>query len=93
MSSWKSQVGQERGQDARRSRTNPRRMEKVRHRWTKCTKRRMERSGTVLPENMHIHDKGRMLSHDLLVEHVGVFFRHDARAHYRVRFCGESWTA
>ena len=38
--------------------------------------------------NMHIHDKGRMLSHDLLVEHVGVFFRHDARAHYRVRFCG-----
>ena len=38
--------------------------------------------------NMHIHDKGRMLSHDLLVEHVSVFFRTDARAHYRVRFCG-----
>ena len=38
--------------------------------------------------NMHIHDKGRMLSHDLLVEHVSLFFRHDARAHYRVRFCG-----
>jgi len=34
--------------------------------------------------NMHIHDKGRMLSHDLLVEHVGVFFRHDARAHYQI---------
>ena len=38
--------------------------------------------------NMHIHDKGRMLSHDLLVEHVGVFFRTDARAQYRIRFCG-----
>ncbi len=38
--------------------------------------------------NLHIHAKGRMLSHDLLVEHVGVFFRTDARAHYRVRFCG-----
>ena len=38
--------------------------------------------------NLHIHAKGRMLSHDLLVEHVGVYFRTDARAHYRVRFCG-----
>ena len=38
--------------------------------------------------NRHIHAKGRMLSHDLLVEHVGVFFRTDARAHYRIRFCG-----
>ena len=38
--------------------------------------------------NRHIHAKGRMLSHDLLVEHVSVFFRTDARAHYRVRFCG-----
>ena len=38
--------------------------------------------------NLHIHARGRMLSHDLLVEHVSVFFRTDARAHYRVRFCG-----
>ena len=38
--------------------------------------------------NRHIHAKGRMLSHDLLVEHVNVFVRQDARAHYRVRFCG-----
>lgn len=38
--------------------------------------------------NRHIHDRGRMLSHDLLVEQVNVFFRTDARAHYRVRFCG-----
>ena len=38
--------------------------------------------------NLHIHPRGRMLSHDLLVEHVSVFFRTDARAHYRVRFCG-----
>ncbi|MEM7600075.1 MAG: DUF1592 domain-containing protein [Verrucomicrobiota bacterium] len=38
--------------------------------------------------NLHIHAKGRMLSHDLLVESVSVFFRTDARAHYRVRFCG-----
>ena len=38
--------------------------------------------------NMHIHNKGRMLSHDLLVEHVGLFFRTDARAQYRIRFCG-----
>lgn len=38
--------------------------------------------------NLHIHAKGRMLSHDLLVENVSVFFRTDARARYRVRFCG-----
>jgi len=38
--------------------------------------------------NRHIHAKGRMLSHDLLVEHVNLFVRQDARAHYRVRFCG-----
>ncbi|MFT5130795.1 MAG: hypothetical protein ACI8W8_004426, partial [Rhodothermales bacterium] len=38
--------------------------------------------------NRHIHDKGRMLSHDLLVEHVSLFFPHDARGHYRIRFCG-----
>ena len=38
--------------------------------------------------NLHIHAKGRMLSHDLLVENVSVHFRTDARAHYRVRFCG-----
>ena len=38
--------------------------------------------------NRHIHAKGRMLSHDLLVEHVNIFVRQDARAHYRVRFCG-----
>jgi len=38
--------------------------------------------------NRHIHAKGRMLSHDLLVEHVSVFFRTDARAYYRVRFSG-----
>jgi hypothetical protein len=38
--------------------------------------------------NRHIHDKGRMLSHDLLVESVNLYFPHDARAHYRLRFCG-----
>ena len=38
--------------------------------------------------NRHIHAKGRMLSHDLLVENVNIFVRQDARAHYRVRFCG-----
>ena len=38
--------------------------------------------------NLHIHARGRMLSHDLLVNQVSVFFRTDARAHYRVRFCG-----
>lgn len=38
--------------------------------------------------NRHIHAKGRMLSHDLLVEHVSLYYPQDARAHYRVRFCG-----
>ena len=38
--------------------------------------------------NRHIHDKGRMLSHELLVESVNLYFPHDARAHYRLRFCG-----
>ena len=38
--------------------------------------------------NLHIHAQGRMLSHDLLVEHVSLFFPQDARAHYHVRFCG-----
>ena len=38
--------------------------------------------------NRPIHAKGRMLSHDLLVENVNIFVRQDARAHYRVRFCG-----
>ena len=38
--------------------------------------------------NMHIHSKGRMLSHDLLVESVGVRINPDPRAHYKVRFCG-----
>ena len=38
--------------------------------------------------NMAIHSKGRMLSHDLLVESVGVRINPDPRAHYKVRFCG-----
>ena len=38
--------------------------------------------------NRHIHAKGRMLSHDLLVEHVSLSYPQDARADYRVRFCG-----
>ena len=38
--------------------------------------------------NMAIHSKGRMLSHDLLVESVGVRINPDPRAHYKIRFCG-----
>lgn len=45
-------------------------------------------SAAYYERNLHMHAKGRMLSHGLFLEHVNVFFRTDARAHYRVRFCG-----
>ena len=37
---------------------------------------------------MAIHPKGRMLSHDLLVESAGVRISPDPRAHYKFRVCG-----
>ena len=38
--------------------------------------------------NLAIHSKGRMLSHDLLVNSVGASFRSDPRASYKIRFAG-----
>jgi hypothetical protein len=43
---------------------------------------------TYYERNKHIHSKGRMLSHDLRVNSVGISFRQDPRASYKIRFAG-----
>ena len=85
MSSWKKSGWSRKGQDAAEAGL-------TQEEWKKYdtdgpnAKTGMERSGTVL-QSMHIHDKGRMLSHDLLVDMWGLLPPR-CEAHYRVRFAG-----
>ena len=85
----KSRVGQERGQDARRSRTNPGRMEKVRHNDGPNAQNGVWKGQEqYYQRNMLIHDKDACCHMTCLWNMWGSSSGHDARAHYRVRFCG-----